>query len=76
MTTDDGVRGTEGLGDDAVAAATGQARADWFALLDAQDATTWSQERIAAWLVEAQGVDTWWAQSLAVAYGQERGLPR
>lgn len=67
-------RSTEALGDDAVTAATGQPRAAWFALLDAQDAAAWSHRDIATWLVERQGVDGWWAQSLTVAYEQERGL--
>ncbi|MCB7135914.1 hypothetical protein [Cellulosimicrobium marinum] len=67
-------RSTDALGDDAVAAATGQPRATWFALLDAQGATAWTHRDIAAWLVEEQGVDGWWAQSLTVAYEQERGL--
>ncbi|OLT47887.1 hypothetical protein [Cellulosimicrobium sp. CUA-896] len=48
-------RSSEALGDDAVAAATGQPRATWFALLDAQDATTWTHKDIAAWLVREQG---------------------
>ena len=74
MTTDGVRRHTEALGDEAVAAATGQPRATWFALLDAQDATTWTHTAIAAWLVEEQRVDAWWAQSLTVAYEQERGL--
>jgi hypothetical protein len=67
-------RSSDALGDDAVAAATGQPRASWFALLDAQHATTWTHQDIAAWLVREQGVDGWWAQSLTVAYEQERGM--
>lgn len=67
-------RSTEALGDDAVAAATGQPRATWFALLDAQDATSWTHQDIAVWLAREQGVDGWWAQSLTVAYEQERGM--
>ncbi|WP_435737548.1 hypothetical protein V5D56_02810 [Cellulosimicrobium sp. PMB13] len=74
MSTEGVRRHTEALGDDAVATATGQPRATWFALLDAQDATTWTHRDIAAWLVEEQGVDGWWAQSLTVAYEQERGM--
>ncbi|MBD8078473.1 hypothetical protein [Cellulosimicrobium arenosum] len=64
----------DALGDDAVAVATGQPRESWFTLLDAHGASTWSQERVAAWLIEKQGVDGWWAQSLTVAYGQARGV--
>jgi uncharacterized protein YndB with AHSA1/START domain len=67
-------RSADALGDDAVAAATGQSRASWFALLDAQDARAWTHKDIAAWLVQEQGVDGWWAQSLTVAYEQERGM--
>lgn len=67
-------RSTQTVGDDAVVAATGQPRAAWFELLDAQGATGWTHTRIATWLVEDQGVDAWWAQSLTVAYEQERGM--
>ncbi|RXR22420.1 hypothetical protein EQW78_14345 [Oerskovia turbata] len=67
-------RSTQTVGDDAVVAATGQPRAAWFELLDAHGATGWDHTRIASWLVENQGVDGWWAQSLTVAYEQERGL--
>ncbi|QDW61616.1 hypothetical protein [Oerskovia sp. KBS0722] len=67
-------RSTQTVGDDAVVAATGQPRAAWFKILDAQGATGWDHTRIASWLVEEQGIDGWWAQSLTVAYEQERGL--
>lgn len=63
----------DAVGDDAVVAATGQPRAYWFELLDAHDATSWSHKDIASWLLSAQGVDAWWAQSLTVAYEQARG---
>ncbi|WP_146898543.1 hypothetical protein [Cellulomonas aerilata] len=62
------------VGDDAMAAATGEPRAHWFALLDGQGATGWSHRDIAAWLVVAQGVDAWWAQGITVGYEQERGM--
>lgn len=64
----------DALGDDAVVAATGQPRAYWFELLDAHDASSWSHQDIASWLVSVQGVDGWWAQSVTVAYEQARGL--
>jgi hypothetical protein len=67
-------RSTDAIGDDAVIAATGQARADWFALLDEAGAAGWSHRDMAAWLQSEQGVDGWWAQSITVAYEQERGL--
>lgn len=63
----------EAVGDDAVVAATGQPRAYWFELLDAHDAMTWPHRDIASWLISAQGVDGWWAQSLTVSYEQARG---
>jgi len=64
----------EALGDDAVVTATGHSRAHWFDLLDAADATTWSHQDIAAWLQAEHGMDKWWAQSITVAYEQERGM--
>jgi hypothetical protein len=67
-------RSTDAIGDDAVVAATGRPRAQWFTLLDEADATGWSHKDIAAWLQAEQGMDGWWAQSITVAYEQERGM--
>ncbi|MBQ1079878.1 SRPBCC domain-containing protein [Nocardiopsis sp. B62] len=57
-----------------VADATGRDYEAWFALLDAWGATPRTHTEIAAWLVEEQGVPDWWAQTVTVAYEQERGL--
>ena len=55
-------------------AATGKARGEWHALLDAENAATWSHADIAAWLHREHGVDGWWAQGITVGYEQARGL--
>ncbi|MEU3017828.1 SRPBCC domain-containing protein [Nocardiopsis sp. NPDC007018] len=57
-----------------VADATGRDYEGWFALLDAWGATSRTHTEIAAWLVDEQGVPGWWAQTVTVAYEQERGL--
>lgn len=64
----------EGAGEDAVRAATGRERSEWFALLDGADAATWPHKDIADWLSGEHGVDGWWAQNLTVAYEQARGI--
>ncbi|HSP52165.1 MAG TPA: DUF4287 domain-containing protein [Cryobacterium sp.] len=64
----------DGIGEDALLAATGRPRADWFAALDAAGASEWKHPSIAAWLGEQHGVPAWWCQSLTVAYEQARGL--
>ncbi|KAA1420379.1 hypothetical protein FE697_015535 [Mumia zhuanghuii] len=69
------MRGSE----ESLVAATGESYDMWFARLDelgaaaGTDGPTWSHTRIAACLVDL-GVDGWWAQHLAVAYEQARGL--
>ncbi|GGK80661.1 hypothetical protein Ppa06_51590 [Planomonospora parontospora subsp. parontospora] len=64
----------ETVSGDAMAAATGRSRGDWFALLDGWGAVDRSHGEIARWLVEEHGVAGWWAQSVTVAYEQARGL--
>jgi hypothetical protein len=66
----------EGVGDDAVRAATGRDRAEWFALLDEARAATWTHQQVATWLVREHGVDGWWAQGVTVGYEQARGIRR
>ncbi len=66
----------EGVGDDAVRAATGRDRAEWFALLDEAGAATWTHQQVATWLVREHGVDGWWAQGVTVGYEQARGIRR
>lgn len=55
-------------------AATGRGRDAWHGLLDAAGATEWTHPRLAAWLVEEHDVDGWWAQGIAIAYEQARGM--
>lgn len=57
-----------------LAGATGRGYEAWFALLDAWEATARTHTEIAAWLVREHGVDDWHAQTVTVAYEQERGL--
>lgn len=64
----------EVVGDAALQRATGRARADWYAALDAAGATGWRHRDIAAWLVREHGVDAWWSQGITVGYEQSRGL--
>ncbi|WP_394552710.1 DUF4287 domain-containing protein [Agromyces sp. MMS24-JH15] len=64
------------VGEEAVVAATGRPRDEWFAVLDAADATTWRHRDVAAWLVVEHGVEPWWAQHLTVGYEQSRGIRR
>jgi hypothetical protein len=66
----------ESVGGESVREATGKARDEWFAILDAAGATTWKHQAIARWLVSAQGVDPWWSQGVTVAYEQARGIRR
>ncbi|MFI0448512.1 DUF4287 domain-containing protein [Actinomadura sp. 6N118] len=47
---------------------------DWFALLDTWGAQSHKHGDIVRWLVEEQGIDHWWAQTLTVGYEQERGM--
>lgn len=56
-------------------AATGKHPDDWFSILDAQNATTWTHTAIARWLSENfDGVDGWWCQSITIRYEQARGM--
>ncbi|MEU7068558.1 hypothetical protein AB0B30_03050 [Streptomyces narbonensis] len=77
MATTDGTAGrriTEKLSDEALTASTGRGWAAWFARLDAWGGTTRTHTEIARHLVEAEGLNGWHAQSVAVGYEQERGL--
>lgn len=58
----------------AVAERTGRSWEEWFALLDAWGATARDHTEIARHLVREEGVGGWWAQSITVAYEQERGM--
>lgn len=60
--------------EEAVRTNTGRSWDEWFALLDGWDAKKRKHRDIARWLRDEQGVDGWWAQSITVAYEQERGI--
>jgi hypothetical protein len=60
--------------DESVLENTGRTWDEWFALLDEWGATDKKHPAIARWLSAEQGVDGWWAQSVTVAYEQERGM--
>jgi hypothetical protein len=66
----------DGVGDDAVGAATGRPREEWFALLDEAGAEQLTHQQIATRLANVHGVDAWWAQNVTVAYEQARGIRR
>lgn len=61
------------MSDGKLVEATGRARADWHAILDAAGAREWKHPVIAAWLQSEHGVDGWWAQGITVAYEQAIG---
>ena len=56
--------------------ATGKDHAEWFAILDAWDATEHTHTEISRWLRDAQGVPGWWDQSVTVDYERARGMRR
>lgn len=60
--------------DEAVLAATGRSRSEWFVTLDAWDGTTRPHRDIAAWLMTEHRLDNWWAQTITVEYERARGL--
>jgi hypothetical protein len=60
--------------DGAVTGATGRSYDEWFAQLDAWDASGRGHGEIAAWLMNEHGVDNWWAQTITVEYERSRGL--
>ena len=76
---DPGVKAAEyadvaGMSDQAVSAKTGRNWRQWVSVLDAVDAMTWTHRDIARHLVEEEGVGSWWAQTVTVAYERIRGL--
>ncbi|MGH2697856.1 MAG: hypothetical protein ACRDJL_01480 [Actinomycetota bacterium] len=60
--------------DESVLENTGRTWGEWFKLLDKRGAKAKKHPEIARWLSEEQEVDGWWAQSVTVAYEQERGM--
>lgn len=65
-----GVRKTE----EAVLKNTGRSWDQWFKALDKWGAKEKKHGEITRWLAEEHDVDGWWAQSVTVAYEQERGM--
>lgn len=65
-----------GVSDDTTFKATGRRSADWFGMLDQAGARDWPHKQIAEHLVDAHGVDAWWAQSITVGYEQATGRRR
>jgi hypothetical protein len=62
------------LPEDTVTRATGSGWQQWFTRLDEWGAAARSHTEMARWLAAEQGVSSWWAQSITVAYEQARGL--
>jgi hypothetical protein len=60
--------------DESVRKNTGRTWDDWFRLLDEWGAKGRKHAEIARWLSAENGVDGWWAQSVTVAYEQERAM--
>jgi uncharacterized protein YndB with AHSA1/START domain len=72
------VKPTEGiarsLGDEAVSQKTGKNWDQWFSQLDRAGARRWDHKATAGHLLDACGVPGWWAQKIAAAYEEARGL--
>jgi hypothetical protein len=60
--------------DGALHGATGRSYEDWFRALDEADMAARKHGEIAAALTDEHGVDSWWAQTITVAYERARGL--
>jgi uncharacterized protein YndB with AHSA1/START domain len=67
-------RATGRMSDETVRSRTGRGWDEWFALLDSWGARSRTHTEIARWLVGEHDVAGWWAQSVTVAYEQERGM--
>jgi uncharacterized protein YndB with AHSA1/START domain len=63
-----------GMSDEAVAAKTGMAWKEWFALLDKAGAKKLDHKGIVKILGEQHGVGPWWQQMVTVEYERSRGL--
>lgn len=62
------------VSDEAMVEAIGHGPEHWLALLDGWDGTTRTHGALAAWLVDAQGLPGWWAQTVALTYERARGM--
>jgi uncharacterized protein YndB with AHSA1/START domain len=65
---------TAGIGDEAVARATGKTWAQWLKVLDAAGARKMAHRDIATLLNKKHKVSGWWSQMVTVGYEQARGL--
>ena len=65
---------TSRIGNDALQEKTGKTWAEWFSLLDRDDATKQTHQDIVGLLHSKHGVGQWYGQMIAVGYEQERGL--
>mgnify|MGYP003551269970 FL=1 len=65
---------SQGIGDDAVAKATGKDWKQWFELLDRAVCKKMTHQEIVAWVVRQRAISDWWSQMVAVTYEQSRGL--
>jgi uncharacterized protein YndB with AHSA1/START domain len=63
-----------GVSDDAIRNGSGRDWAEWLRILDAWGARQRSHAEIARFLHDDQGIDGWWAQTVAVGYERARGL--
>jgi hypothetical protein len=59
---------------EALRRATGRDWDEWFGLLDEWGAAAREHGEIAAWLAAAHGLDSWWCQTITVAYERARRL--
>jgi len=62
------------ISNEAVLKSTGKSWNQWFADLDAAGAANWPHKQIAKHVNESYGATLWWAQSIAVAFENARGL--
>jgi len=62
------------ISEESVRAKTGRGWDEWFGELDQAGAAAWKHKQIAKHILEGYGVTHWWAQSVAVAYENARGL--
>lgn len=63
-----------GMSDEAMRNGSGKNWDEWFALLDAWDATSKTHTEIARYVAEEHSVEGWWAQGVTVGYERARGM--
>ena len=62
------------ISDESVRAKTGRGWDEWFDELDQAGASAWKHSQIAKHILEGYGITHWWAQTVAVAFENARGL--